>query len=82
MKNMYQVIEQTKGEKMSMYMKMSKRSLAEMLINCNDIITTLMQEKNRVTPNVSGVYCGCRGSECYLMNGSYICATCNRPLGK
>lgn len=32
--------------------------------------------------DVSCMYCGCQQSQCYLMNGSYICATCNRPIGK
>ena len=38
--------------------------------------------KNLRIANVSKMYCGCQQSQCYLMNGSYICATCNRPLGK
>lgn len=38
--------------------------------------------KNLRIANVSSMYCGCQQSQCYLMNGSYICATCNRPLGK
>jgi len=38
--------------------------------------------KNLRIANVSRMYCGCQQSQCYLMNGSYICATCNRPLGK
>ena len=33
-------------------------------------------------PPVSSMYCGCQQSQCYLMNGSYICATCNKPIGK
>jgi len=33
-------------------------------------------------PLVSSMYCGCQQSQCYLMNGSYICATCNKPIGK
>ncbi len=35
---MLQVIEQTKEEKMAMYMKQPKNKLAEMLIQCNEII--------------------------------------------
>ena len=38
--------------------------------------------KNLRIANVNSMYCGCQQSQCYLMNGSYICATCNRPLGK
>ena len=43
---MLQIVEQTKEEKMAMYMKLPKKQIAEMLINCNDIITALIQEKN------------------------------------
>ncbi len=32
---MIQVIEQTRAEKLAMYMKLSKRELAEMLVNAN-----------------------------------------------
>jgi hypothetical protein len=35
-----------------------------------------------VQADVSSMYCGCQQSQCYLINGSYICATCNRPIGK
>ena len=38
--------------------------------------------KNLRIANVSSMYCGCQQSQCYLMNGSYICVTCNRPLSK
>lgn len=36
---MMQVVEQTHKEKMKIYMKLSKKQLAEMLINCNEIIS-------------------------------------------
>lgn len=32
--------------------------------------------------NVNNMYCSCHQSQCYLINSSYICVTCNRPLGK
>jgi hypothetical protein len=35
---MLQVVQQTRAEKMKMYMKVSKKKLCEMLINCNDIL--------------------------------------------
>lgn len=38
---MMQIVEQTREEKILMYLKCSKRELAEMLINCNDIIRLL-----------------------------------------
>ncbi len=37
---MLQTIEQTQEEKMTMYMKLSKKKLAEMLINCNNILNS------------------------------------------
>ena len=49
---MLQIVEQTKEEKMAMYMKLPKKQIAEMLINCNDIITALTQSKNCVIPAV------------------------------
>ena len=50
---MLQIVEQTKEEKMAMYMKLPKKQIAEMLISCNDIITALTQAKNCVIPAVS-----------------------------
>ena len=38
---MLQVIEQTREEKIKMYMKIPKKALIEMLINCNEIIDEL-----------------------------------------
>lgn len=35
---MMQIVEQTDEEKMAMYMKVSKKKLCEMLIQCNKII--------------------------------------------
>ena len=35
---MMQIIEQSKEEKMAMYMKLPKKKLAEMLINCNEVL--------------------------------------------
>ena len=40
---MIQVIEQTHDEKMKMYMKCTKQKLAEMLIECNRILTAQLQ---------------------------------------
>ena len=37
---MIQIVEQTKEEKLVMYMKMSKRQLIEMLLECHEIIAT------------------------------------------
>ena len=38
---MVQVIEQTRDEKISMYMKCTKRELVEMVINCNEAVARL-----------------------------------------
>jgi hypothetical protein len=48
---MMQIIEQTYEEKMAMYMKCTKKELAEMLINCNDILS--MQMKLQSTPTAT-----------------------------
>ena len=45
-----QVIEQTHDEKVKMYMKCTKLKLAEMLIECNRILTARMEAKN-ITSN-------------------------------
>jgi hypothetical protein len=80
---MMQVIEQTQEEKLKMYMKFSKVELAKMLIECNRILEAQMQVKDIVVKaEVIGQYCACSQSQCYLMNGSYICATCNRPISR
>ena len=54
---MLQIAEQTKEEKMAMYMKLPKKQIAEMLINCNDVITALTQAKNCVIPAVIKSVC-------------------------
>lgn len=43
---MMQIIEQTHKQKMKMYMKCTKKKLAEMLIECNRILDGQMQVKN------------------------------------
>lgn len=50
---MYQVIEQTDEEKMTMYMKLSKKEIISMLIECNKFI-------DKFTPQVveEKQYCG------------------------
>lgn len=39
---MLQVIEQTRDERMAMYMNLRKAELAEMLINCNEALDRLI----------------------------------------
>lgn len=38
---MIQMIEQTRDEKIAMYMNLTKRELVEMVINCNELLTML-----------------------------------------
>jgi len=77
---MYQVIAQTHDEKMVMYMKLSKKQLVEMLINCNDIITTLIQAKDRVMPTVMSELtcdsCGCHPNTMYKTSKGRFCEKC------
>lgn len=47
-----QVIEQTREEKIAMYMKMTKREIAEMLTNANDAID-LLQKARQYTRTTS-----------------------------
>ena len=81
---MLQIVEQTKEEKMAMYMKLPKKQIAEMLINCNDIIASLMQAKNCVIPAVMVELPEnhvCRYSK--AMNQPYprLCVDCGKPEG-
>lgn len=39
--NYLQVVQQTREEKIKMYMKLTKKQLAEMLVNCNDMLDRL-----------------------------------------
>lgn len=74
---MLQIIEMSHKEKVEMYQLIEKDRLIEMLIEANNVI-------NKLTPKIqvnSSIYCCCQQSQCYLMNGSYICSTCNRPIG-
>jgi hypothetical protein len=49
---MVQIIEQSRSEKLKMYMAMQKRKLAEMLINCNEILSKV--ETCRHMDNIGG----------------------------
>ena len=46
--NMMQEIQQTREEKIKMYMELSKEKLAELLCNCNDILAE--KEKQYILP--------------------------------
>jgi hypothetical protein len=77
---MLQIVEQTKEEKMAMYMKLPKKQIVEMLINCNDIITALTQAKNCVIPAVMGELtcdnCGCHPNVIYTTSKGRFCEQC------
>lgn len=45
---MIKTIEQTREEKIEMYMKFSKKNIIEMLINCYDVIVTLTQPTSNI----------------------------------
>lgn len=80
---MLQIKEQTKEEKMAMYMKLPKKKLIEMLINCNDVITELTQVN--INPyNVVGELtcdkCGCHPNMIYKTNKGRFCEKCNPEI--
>lgn len=53
---MMQVIQQTRDEKIAMYMKLNKRELAEMLVNCNELISKFGHSAPQwvdIAPNVT-----------------------------
>lgn len=73
---MIQKVEQTKEEKMAMYMKLPKKQVVEMLINCNDIITALTQAKNAVMGELSCDSCGCHPNTLYTTSKGRFCERC------
>ena len=53
---MFQVVEQTRDEKIAMYMKITKRELAEMLVNCNDVLAARAPQvsiRDNIPPTVT-----------------------------
>ena len=58
---MMHIISQTRDERLAVYMKLTKRELAEMLVNCNEVMATDM---NQVTfarhPQVSTTWAAVR----------------------
>ena len=44
--NYYQIVKQTDKEKLKMYMKLSKKELAQMLINCNNYIKQALTQQS------------------------------------
>ena len=79
---MMQVIEQTHEEKMKMYMKLPKKEIIAMLIQCNKILDSRYGvNENFVQPAVIKSVCpyGCEliGEILYAKNG-HRCAGCQR----
>ena len=45
---MHQVVEQTRDEKIAMYMKETKTELAEMLFNCNAALDRVLTKQGKI----------------------------------
>ena len=45
---MMRAVEQTRDEKLEMYQKLSKRELAEMLVNANDALTLITSQAEMI----------------------------------
>ena len=77
---MLQIVELTQEEKLAMYMRLSKKQIVEMLINCDDIITALTQAKYCVIPAVMGELtcdsCGCHPNVIYTTSRGRFCEEC------
>lgn len=63
-----QIIKQTHEEKVAMYMKLPKEKIIEMLIASNEAIDRMRS------------YCVCESSSVYIINGEWVCSTCNKHL--
>lgn len=48
---MLQTVEQTRDEKIAMYMKLTKRELAEMLANCNEMLANALMQQRQMPAN-------------------------------
>ena len=46
------VVEQTRDEKIAMYLKLTKRELAEMLFNCNEALGLLHHSVRQIHPDL------------------------------
>jgi hypothetical protein len=84
---MIQEIEQTKEQKTAMYMKLSKKELVKMLIQCNDIIASLIynvipyiSQVTSTTNYASGIgkceSCGCTPVTLYSTSTGQFCIKC------
>ena len=73
---MIQIVEQTKEEKVAIFIKLPKREIIEMLINCNDIITGLTKSNSYdlVCDN-----CKCHSSILHSTPSGRFCESC-KPI--
>ena len=72
---------QTKEEKMTMYMKLSKKELAEMLINCNEMLNKQLKTSNININHQQQDYiacdnCGCHPNTIYRTEKGTFCKEC------
>jgi len=75
---MIQRVEMSNQERVDMYKKFKKDMLIEMLIEANRVIEKLCDSPKYVV-NSYDEYCRCYMSNSTLINGRYICNTCNKP---
>lgn len=73
---MLQIIEQTREEKIAMYMKLPKKQIIEMLINCNDIITDLTQINGNIEAEPTCDSCGCHPNMLFTTKSGRFCGNC------
>ncbi len=72
---MYRIIEQTDAEKMTMYMKSSKKELISMLIECNKVI-------DKFTPIINTEKSSNSGCDLFFPNyasTAFECVNCGQP---
>jgi len=50
---MLQTVEQSRDEKVAMYMKLSRRELAEMLVNCNEMLANALAQPQQIPANLT-----------------------------
>lgn len=77
---MVQIVEQSHDEKLKMYLKLSKRELAEMLITCNEFIQNL-KPQIATYPSVLG---SCNHEMIWVQNPTiegahFQCRKCGHP---
>jgi Zn finger protein HypA/HybF involved in hydrogenase expression len=91
---MVQVIQQTRKQKIKMYMGLPKSKLAELLYNCNEVIEEMMahqkpyviapqdkaERRKTVAAKAAGAPCECCEAAFILNTGFNFCPTCGRRI--